>query len=133
VVLVVVNAATTPDAEWDRVDVLPSVFGVVDAVTSAQINRYNFETIELLRRTFELWNARTAGREPSLRYRLIELSFLDVEDEADRRYLNRLGTSLSLPTQATRRLRSAAREALRAHPGFTALLRDLEAPAGGER
>jgi len=124
-VLVVVNAQTTPDAEWERADVLPSLGFILDAATSAQVNRYNFETIELLRRTFDHWNETTERWDPPLRFELIETSFLDVEDDAERAYLNRLSTSLQLPDEAIDRLRSAARRALRTSPRFEALLREL--------
>lgn len=122
VVLVVINAQTAPDAEWDRTDLLPSLSSVLDAVTSVQINRYNFETIELLQRTFELWNERSASWDPPLRYHLIELSFLDVKDPEERRALNRMGTSLSLKRSHTLRLRRAGRDALREHEVFQSLL-----------
>lgn len=126
VVLIVVNAQTEPDVEWDRFDVLPSLLSIVDAAASAQVNRYNFETIELLRRTFQQWNATTAQWDPPLHYRLIEVSFLDVPDPLERRFLNRLPTSLHLGREEVDRLRAAARSALRRSPGFDELIRELD-------
>jgi NTE family protein len=130
-VLLVVNAQTTPDAEWERADVLPSLGITLDAATSAQVNRYNFETIELLRRTFEQWNRITSRWDPPLHYGLIETSFLDVADTAERAYLNRLSTSLQLPDEAVDRLRAAARTALRTSPHFRWLLESVEGGANG--
>ncbi len=128
-VLVVVNAQTTPDVEWERADVLPSLGFILDAATSAQVNRYNFETIELLRRTFEHWNLTTGSWDPPLRFELIEASFLDVASQSERAYLNRLSTSLQLPDDAIDRLRLAARAALRTSPRFEALLREISGEA----
>ena len=127
VVLVIANAQTAPDAEWDRSDLLPSIAQIVDAATSAQVNRYNFETVELLRQTFARWNEVTHGWDPPLHHELIEVGFLGVPDEAERRYLNGLSTNFSLSDEATRRTRRAARTALRASPGFARLRRALGA------
>jgi NTE family protein len=125
VVLLVVNAQTTPDAEWDRAAVLPSLGFILDAATSAQVNRYNFETIELLQRTFELWNQTTTRWDPPLRFHVIETSFLDVADPEERRFANRQPTSLRLSNEAVRRLRDAARGALRSSRTFQELLAQL--------
>jgi NTE family protein len=131
-VLLVVNAQTTPDAEWERADVLPSLSSIFDAVSSAQVNRYNFETIELLRRTFDHWNQTTLRWDPPLRFELVETSFLGVEDPDQRRRLNRLPTSLQLPDDDIDRLRAAARAALRGSPRFQALLAEIGRPADSE-
>jgi NTE family protein len=126
-VLVIVNAQTTPDEQWDRLDLLPSLSVILDAVTSAQVNRYNFETIELLKQSFKAWNTRAAKWKPPQRFTLIETSFVDVKDPAERKYLNGLTTSLSLPPEAVTRLRHAAREVLRDDPAFRALIARLAA------
>jgi hypothetical protein len=112
-VLVIVNAQTTPDEQWDSFDLLPSLAVILDAATSAQVNRYNLETIELLKQRFKAWNARTAEWEPPQRFTLIETSFVDEKDPGERAYLNRQGTSLHLPEEAVTRLRHAARGAAR--------------------
>jgi NTE family protein len=125
VVLLIVNAQTTPDDQWDKFDLLPSLSVILDAATSAQVNRYNLETIELLRQRFKVWNARTGKWKPPQRFTVIETSFVDVKDPAERKYLNGLTTSLSLPGEAVTRLRHAARDALRGDSGFRALIARL--------
>ena len=127
IVLLVVNAQTTPGDEWDRAAVLPSLGFVLDAATSAQVNRYNFETIELLQRTFEGWNETTLLWDPPLQFHVIETSFLGVADEQERRYLNRQSTSLRLSDRAVRKLRAAGRETLLASEGFALLKQELAA------
>ena len=126
-VLVIVNAQTTPDERWDALDLLPSLAVILDAATSAQVNRYNFETIDLMKQKFKAWNARTGGWDPPERYTLIETSFVDVKDPHERAYLNGLSTSLHLPTEAVTRLRHAARQALRDDPAFQELIERLAA------
>ena len=127
VVLLIVNAQTTPDEQWDSFDLLPSLSVIFDAATSAQVNRYNLETIELLKSRFQGWNARAASWDPPQKFSLIETSFVDVKDPAERAYLNRLATSLALPDEAVTRLRHAARDALRSDPGFRSLVERLNA------
>ena len=124
-VLVIVNAQTTPDEQWDTFDLLPSLAVILDAATSAQVNRYNFETLELLRQRFKVWNTRAAKWSPPQRFTVIETSFVDVKDPAERKYLNGLTTSLSLPEPAVTRLRHAARDALRDDTAFRALIARL--------
>lgn len=125
VVFLIVNAQTTPDAQWNRTAVLPSLGLILDAATSAQVNRYNFETIELLQRTFAQWSETTLRWNPPLRFDVVEMSFLDVSNAEERRYLNGLSTSLSLPDEAVDRLRAAARESLRSSHQFQAILDQL--------
>jgi hypothetical protein len=122
VVLVIVNAQTSSDEQWDKFDLLPSLAVTLDAVTSAQVNRYNLETIELLKQTFRAWNARTEKWDPPERFTLIETSFVDENDPEERAYLNRLGTSLHLSEEAVTRLRHAARRALREDRVFSELI-----------
>jgi NTE family protein len=125
VALVIVNAQTTPDEQWDHFDLLPSLSVILDAVTSVQVNRYNFETIELIKQTFKAWNSRTSQWSPPQRFTLIETSFVDVKDPAERKYLNGLTTSFHLPEEAVTRLRHAARDALREDPAFRNLIARL--------
>ncbi|MBK7948161.1 MAG: patatin-like phospholipase family protein [Deltaproteobacteria bacterium] len=54
-VLVLVNAATAPEVEWEAIDAARALFDIIDQTTTVQINRYTLETIELLRATFESW------------------------------------------------------------------------------
>ena len=109
---------------------LPSLVTILDAAASAQVNRYNFETIELLRRTFAAWNLRTLHWDPPLRYHLVEISFLDVGDDAESRYLSGLPTSLNLPDSAVDRLREAARGALHESKEFQEFLSELNGASG---
>lgn len=51
IAFMVANAQTEPATRWGALDAAPGLATMVDALTSVQINRYNFETIELLRRT----------------------------------------------------------------------------------
>jgi NTE family protein len=56
---------------------------------------------------------------------MITLGFNDLEDEAERKHLNRLPTSFALRPEDVDRLREAGRKLLRESPAFQALLADL--------
>jgi len=130
VVLLIVNAQTTPDVAWDSFDLPLSLSFILDAATSAQVNRYNLETVELLHRSFEVWNAQTGKWIPPQNFHLIEISFIDVKDRVERARLNGMPTSLSLDEAEVMQLRRAARAALRHDPGFRALLERLSRLGG---
>ncbi len=125
ILLIVVDAATRPDERWDRLDYAPPLATLLDAVTSVQINRYNFETLELLRATFANWVAAHPGPGGPIGFRLVHLSFDAVPDAEERAYLRGLPTSLSLSDTAVDRLRDVAGRLLRQSAGFQETLEAL--------
>jgi NTE family protein len=94
-------------------------------MTNAQIDVLSSETLELMLNLQTLLKERTAQANLPTEFYLIEVSFQNTEDKAEREYLNSLPTSLSLPDEDVDRLRKNARELLRNNPEFQRLLRDL--------
>ncbi len=127
-VLILVNSATSPETVWEQIDTAPALFDIIDQTATVQINRYTIETIELLRATFKSWQLVAAGWEEKVGFHLVELDFTRPADPVERQYLNELPTSFRLPSRDIDRLRSAAREILRADPAFLEFLEDM----GGE-
>ncbi len=135
ILFVVVNAQTGLNESWDKLEGGPSAAQVVDAATTVQINRYNFETIELLRSSFANWGrdlraARcredsTANKEVAcneVKLHLVEVNFESVRDADTRRALRLMPTSFALPRAAVDQLRGTARELLRDSPAFRQFL-----------
>ena len=136
VVHLVVNAQTESRRDWIR---LPEPPGTLDTLVSAStvtLNRYNFETVELLRLGLErdLVELREARcRRPELAAadcgdvaaHLIEVSFAGHPDPAERAYLSALPTALRLGEEEVERTVAAAGRILAASPEFQALLADL--------
>ena len=87
-----------------------------------QIRRYNFETIELVRSSFERWASELSTRDDPFEFRLVEVSFDAIRDEEERRYFNNLPTSFHLQAEAVDRLREAGRRLLRESAVFQELL-----------
>ncbi|MFO0689825.1 MAG: patatin-like phospholipase family protein [Myxococcota bacterium] len=127
-VLVLVNAATAPEVEWEAIDAAPALFDIIDQTTTVQINRYTLETIELLRATFESWKEVAGAWPDPVGFHLVEVDLTKPADPAERLYLNALPTSFRLDGEAVDRLRTAGRDALAADPEFRALVDAL----GGE-
>ena len=125
VVQLVVNAQTESKRVWSIVDQDPSVGSLLASMTNAQIDVLSAETLDMVQTLFTLIKERTAHAGYPTKFYLIELSFQEAEDEAERDYLNRLPTSLSLPDEDVDRLRKAARQLLRTNPEFKRLLQDL--------
>ncbi|MBK7949085.1 MAG: hypothetical protein IPK00_10150 [Deltaproteobacteria bacterium] len=134
-VLVLVNAATAPEVEWEAIDAAPALFDIIDQTTTVQINRYTLETIELLRATFESWQEVAATFSEPVGFHLVEVDFTKPADPAERLYLNSLPTSFRLDDEAVDRLRAAGRDSLEADPEFRALVESLggrSRPVGAE-
>jgi NTE family protein len=91
---------------------------VMDAVVSATVNRYSFETMNLLRERVGRWEkdvrttrCRTALAIPDcdkFDVDLVELSFDAVKVDGDREYLDRVPTAFTLTSEQIIRLRNAA-------------------------
>ncbi len=125
-VLVLVNAQTTPEVAWEAIDRAPALYDIIDQTTTVQINRYTLETIELVRATFAGWQEVAAGWPTPVGFHLIEVDFTKPVDPAERKYLNSLPTSFRLDDEAIDRLARAGREVLLSDAAFRALLGQLE-------
>jgi NTE family protein len=69
----------------------------------------------------------SAFRVPDVELYAIDVSFAQLEEEAEFKYLNALPTSFVLPPEAVDRLRAAAGKIMLASPEFNRLLKDLGA------
>ena len=128
IVLISVNAQTAPAFRWDLQRVSPTLVEVLDAVTSVQINRYNFETVALLHAAFDQWTRDLSSGDRPVRFHFVSVSFDDLRDEEELRYFNELPTSFELDPEAVDRLRAVARTLLRQSPEFQALRQQLSRP-----
>jgi NTE family protein len=145
IIIFVVNSHSSPRTTWDETENSPGNIQVLLQATGVPIERYSFETMELLRDTVARWNtfrrirdsvAFSADKDPALKEVLnapdvdlyaIDVSFPALEDKAEFDYLNNLPTSLVLPDAAVDRLRAAARTIILESPDFQRLLRDVGA------
>lgn len=135
VVYLVVNAQTDAPREWSRSPRAPGALSALVHASTVVVNRYNFETIELLRQSLERWvdelrKARCAERLDAAECadvgaHLVEVSFAEDPDRAERAHLSALPTGLRLGEEDARRVAAAARRALSSSSAFRAALADL--------
>lgn len=139
VVFFIVNAEKRVDDSWDKIEYVPPFAAMLSSYSSIAISRYNLETVALLRESFERWTREIReGRCPAgqismdpgacgdINFYLAEVKFANLEDPAERSYMDKLPTSFSLKPEQVDKLRDAARLLLRKSEGFQKLLRDLE-------
>jgi NTE family protein len=145
IVIIVANSRSKPKTDWDRSEDPPGTIAQLLQSSGVPIDRYSFETIELMkdreeiygwRREIAILRARLAGaseaeaeakfREslPKLSLHAIDISFDAITDQAERERLMNLPTSFVLPPQDVDLLRSSAGRLLRESPDLQALLRE---------
>ena len=138
VVFIVVNAETEVSSTWSLFGKPPAFAAMLSSYSSIAITRYNFETVMLLRESFNRWTDeiqknRCAGKSVStepgacgdIKFYLIEVKFDALKDEAERHYFKRLSTSFKLPEKEVDKLRDAAHRILTHSGEFRQLLDDL--------
>lgn len=135
--MIVVNAAFRGDRGWDHHRKPPNIVQVTMALGTVPMNRYSFETLELLKANARQWEKEwsdgnhpagaTTAEKTSRRVQIyvIEIGFDDLLDEAERAYCENLPTSFNLSPGAVSRLREAAGTLLKQSETYRALLRDL--------
>jgi NTE family protein len=130
ILIVSVNAAVHPDPSWSLERVAPSLSEVIHSVTADQIDRYSFETIELVKGAYTHWAKALSTPEQPVSFHFVEVGFDAVPDPARREALNAIGTNFHLSDAQVDALTAAAREVLRESPDMKAF---LEEARGGAR
>jgi NTE family protein len=135
VVYLVVNAQTDAPRQWSRSARSPGALSALVHASTVVVNRYNFETIDLLRQSLGRWvdelrKARCAERLDAagcadVGAHLVEVSFAEDPDPGERAYLSALPTGLRLRAGDVRRVAAAARRVLSSSSAFRAALADL--------
>ncbi|MEI8190565.1 MAG: patatin-like phospholipase family protein [candidate division NC10 bacterium] len=146
-VVIVVNAKTGPDTEWDRKEAAPGVKDVLSAVVDAPMANYSFETIELMQERFKQWTkdyqsrvdcqeilqascpqaTLPGGPLAKVDFYPIVIGFDSLSDPEESRFFKNLGTTFNLPAETIDRLREVAGRLLAQSPQFQRLLNDLRA------
>jgi NTE family protein len=138
VVLIVVNAATEPDPKWDRIEKIPPFGAMFSAYSSIAIERYNKETLALLKESVKSWadevktkrcKGEVVSSEPGscgdINIYVVEVEFDALRDETERRSFKRYPTSFKLSLEKVDKLRDVAHRILDESEEFQRLLRDL--------
>jgi len=130
IVIIIINAETSPENPMDSSSDTPSTAKVVRAVSNTQIDRYTIESLSLLEEAFTEWAAdlSTPAR-PVIPY-FIKLDFERIVDKKQRNIFNNMATSFSLPDEEVDKLIEAGRGLLRQSPEFQKLLKMIREEEG---
>jgi len=139
VVLIVVNAETEPDTKWDKTEDIPTFGVMLASYSSIAIDRYNKETIALLKESVVSWAneiktqrceggavSTSPGSCGDIQFYVVEVKFDALKDETERRHFKRLPTALKLSPQEVDKTRDAAHRILAESGEFQRLLLDLK-------
>lgn len=117
-IIILVNAAVKPDLLIEQTAAKPSVGSTMSAVTSAQMNRYNQETLDRLRSNLDEFEEIAASMNKTINIYFSEVSFDLVKETEANKLLNSLPTSLELEDTQVDKLIAAGRLLLRHEPEF---------------
>jgi NTE family protein len=120
--VIAVNSRSAPDTDWDQKPAPPSIVPQLIQASSIPIDRFSFESVELLRdiaarwpdrREFESARRIDAGQSrteaeaavPKITFDAIDVSFDAIENPAERREFMEMPTTFFLPPESIDRLR----------------------------
>ena len=138
VVMIVVNAETQPEPKWDRSEGIPPLGAMMSSYSSISIERYNEETIALLKESVKAWEdevkaqrckggtVSTPGSCGDIQFYVVEVKFDALKDETERMYFKRLSTSFKLAPEKVDKLREVAHRLLVNSEEFQRFLSSLK-------
>lgn len=147
IVLLVVNAHSSPRTDWDHRESAPGAIGQLLQASGVPIDRYSFETVETMKDRAKLWKksrdllvaqARLEGATaaeaeasvPKISLHTLNVSFDAITDPEERAYFMNLPTSFVLPSEDIDRLRDVAGRLLRRSVEYRTVLRELGGAPG---
>ena len=130
-VFISVNAASFLNPAIGSVRITPSTVNVVDTTTTIQSNKYNTDTIDLLRSQFPKWKQQVQdGRCKQIKskdcadidFQLIEINLEDLND-TEIAELGIVPTALELPNKTIDQLKAAGKNLLVRSKGFQGFIK----------
>jgi NTE family protein len=138
---IVVDARTGFDPKYAKDPKPIGIKHVMDAVVSVTFNRYSFETMNLLRARVGRWEKEVRSTRCKVALAipdcdkfdvdLVELSFEQVRETAEREYLDRIPTAFTLSSEQIIRLRRAAHTLVEKSPELKHFLEESARAAPG--
>jgi NTE family protein len=134
-VILAVNAETTPDVMEFRSDHVPVLSKAMSSLIDIPINRYSFDTTTLITMGIEKWKAelKTKPRGPDSPWAkeaeiyFINASLSEIEDPDERLALMKIPTTLYLKDEHIDKLVMAASKLIRGNKEFQRLMQDIAA------
>ena len=123
VLIISVNSFAHKKEKWPFKRAAPGLAETIGAISSDQIGRYNYDTLDIVRYSFEYWTNKVSTPQRPVSFDFVEVSFNVVRDEDQRQALNNIGTNFHLDDDAVDLLIKAAGEVLRESSEFQAFLK----------
>ncbi|OPY90643.1 MAG: Patatin-like phospholipase [Syntrophaceae bacterium PtaU1.Bin231] len=125
VVFLIVDAQTQEMSRWRFLNEIPGLAMILDATSTIMVNKYNFETIELLNRYAKEWtyNDKVKGLVP-IDFHIIHVTF-DVLPKEEKEYFQQIPTTLRLTEEQVDKLREVAGRILYSDETFRKFVRSL--------
>jgi NTE family protein len=126
VAFIIVDAQTDNKPRWRLLDEIPGLGSILGTTSAIMISKYNFETIDLLRRYAEEWTEenKAAGKQPIEIY-ISHITFASLPEKEDREYFQSIPTALALPAGQVDKLREVGGRLLYSQKSFMKLVGDL--------
>jgi NTE family protein len=142
IVVIAVNSRSAPATDWDRKPAPPGFVSQLMQSSSVPIDRFSFESVELLRDITARWADRreleiarrvAAGKSraeaeasvPRITFDAIDVSFDAIADPAERRKFMEMPTTFVLPAKSINRLRELGGRLLRDSRPYQILLQRI--------
>ena len=137
IAIIVVNAHTDADYGWDSHEYSLRLGALLASLSQVTVSHYSFETVELFKEVMRRLSreradtqADVSDREREIATYIVELHFRQTANESDRRFFNRVPTTLQLPEKTVDRLRGMAARELVENREFKRLVADLNHQPG---
>ena len=126
VVFLIIDAQTQESSQWKFLNRIPGLGMILNASSTIMVNKYNFETIELLHRYAQDWTYldKTKGMVP-IDFYIIHVTLDALPDKNEKEYFHQIPTSLRLTREQVDRLQEVAGRILYADENFKRLVRNL--------
>jgi NTE family protein len=128
-IVISVDASTDPEPKMDLTNEQPSLGETIDAVSSAQLHRYNAATLELMNETLPRWAEDLSVPGQKVQSHFIQLGFTDIDKPDLLQYFNLIPTSFDLTDEQVDKLIDAGRRLIRENPDFQELLAEARPAA----
>lgn len=129
VVIISANAYSAPERDWDRKESPPGSIATAVAASSHTLDRFSFETLELLKEAVEGWK-KQLGTSEQITFYPVMINFTNFKDIKERRFFLNLPTSFVLPGTDVDKLVDAGSRLLRQNETYQQFLTDIGATWG---
>ena len=125
IVMISVNASTTPQYDIELTNENPSIEDTINLVTDVQLHRTNAATMELLHNSLKRWSSELSTPEKPVESYFVEIDFSSIPEAERRQYFNQIPTNYSLTGAQVDDLIAVSRELLVGNTEFQRFIRDL--------